>query len=154
MITSSLVTRTMTALSRKTKIKLIQLRWRYRISLWMLKNIATWEEKFLIRRQSCSVLFIIVNTTELQTYFTLIFFCSPNLKTTREKVQFLFCNNSNSHFFYVWIKITCYFHTWRCHVFRWKLAWCFIAVYEISRNLQLHEVIVHIQDMLEKTRDT
>lgn len=129
------------------------IRWRYRISLRMLKNIATWEEKFLIPRQSCRVLFIMVNTTEIQTYFILILFCSPNLKTTREKVQFLLCNHSNSHFF-LCVKITCYFHTWRCHVFRWKLAWCFIGVYEISRNLPLHEVIAHIQDILERTRDT
>lgn len=48
----------------------------------------------------------------------------------------------------------CYFHTWWYHVFTWKLAWCFIGVYEISRKLPLHEVIWHIQDMLEKIRDS
>ena len=64
-------------------------------------------------------------------------------------MQFLLCNHSNSHFFlcednmlFSHMKMSCF-----------QVKAC-MGVYEISRNLPLHEVIVHIQDMLERTIDT
>ena len=36
-----------------------------------------------------------------------------------------------------YVKITCYFHVWRYHVFAWKLTWYFIAVYIIIQFIIL-----------------
>ena len=44
------------------------------------------------------------------------------------------------------VKITCYFHVWRCHAFARKLTWYFIGVYIIKgiHSLHLHYLYLGI----------
>ena len=99
---------------------------RYEISLRVLKNISqvsaanqwnifsTREEKFRISRRQCTVLFIIQTPMKYQTIslFKIVF--------SLERRNLL-CSHSNSDISLV--KITCYFHMSRYHVFERKLTW-------------------------------
>ena len=78
--------------------------WRYEISLWvcsLVKYFSTWEEKFLISKWPCDVLFYYINTNEMPNHFTSIFFCCKRCN--------LLCSHRNGDLF-TSEKITGYFH--------------------------------------------
>ena len=95
---------------------------RYKISLLVSKNISqvsvanewnifsTWEKKFCIYKLPRNVLFIIETSMKYQTIWLFFFWLW--------KVQFIRLPAIATVTFSR-VKITCYFHMWRYHVFVW-----------------------------------
>ena len=80
---------------------------------------STLEEKFLISKRPCNVLFII-DTNKIPNHFTfkIFFFAAKGAIYYVAIATAIFSN----------VKITCYFHVWRYHVFARKFTWSFIGV--------------------------
>ena len=93
---------------------------RYEISLL----VSTQEEKFRISKRPCNVLFIIWTPMKYQTISLTQLYPAKGAIYNVAIATVIF-----SH-----VKITCYFHIWRYHVFGRKLTWYFIGVYITNYN--------------------
>ena len=102
---------------------------RYEISLL----VSTQEEKFLISKRPCNVLFIIWTPMKYQTISL----------TQLYPAKGAICYVAIATVIFSHVKITCYFHVWRYHVFARKLTWYFIGVYIINYNSDYYNNICY-----------
>ena len=87
-----------------------------------VKYFLSREEKFCVSKWPCDVLFIIKTPMKYQPFHFKIFCCK------RANLLYGHSNGDLS----VTVKMTCFFHVWRHHVFTQKLTWYFISLYIIK----------------------
>ena len=102
---------------------------RYKISLL----VSTQEEKFRISKRPCNVLFIIWTPMKYQTISL------TQLYPAKGAIYYV----AIATVIFSHVKITCYFHVWRYHVFAQKLTWYFIGVYIINYNSDYYNNICY-----------
>ena len=91
------------------------------------------EEKFRISKRPCNVLFIIWTPMKYQTISL------KQLYPTKGAIYYV----AIATVIFSDVKITCYFHVWRYHVFTQKLTWYFIGVYIINYNSDYYNNICY-----------
>ena len=91
------------------------------------------EEKFRISKRPCNVLFIIWTPMKYQTISL------KQLYPAKGAIYYV----AIATVIFSDVKITCYFHVWRYHVFAQKLTWYFIGVYIINYNSDYYNNICY-----------